>query len=403
MKMNRYRNILVAALAAFALICWCAGAFTAQRSRDALWAVSARWAAGGVSPAQLEAQLDIFREDRTKDLPGLTLWAQHAAQGVTDGDEKTMRGSVLELYGPVESLRADLYLSGGAPARGSTKTCSISEGAAFALWGGANVTGQSLTWKGQDYAVQGVFKGEDSLVIVQAAPDSKVLFHNMQLSFANNAGRQAAEEFLARTNFGNPQLLDMPLIGWMLGMLAFLPALLIGLWLPARLIIHGLRQRGNARKLLYYIPPAIAIAGIDLFLLSRMESVPAALIPSRWSDFGYWSALSGNIAERVKTWLSMPQAGDITLLFALLSTALLVFACLLSMSILLGKARVEEPLHTLLACGGCLLLMFLMAAFYRGRGGLQINPAMWLMPCLWILTDCAFGWWKEGACIETKT
>jgi len=407
-KMNRYKNILVIALAAFALICWCAGAFTAQRAQDSLRAVAARWASGGVSPAQLEAQLDIFREDGTKDVPGLTLWAQYDAQSVADGDELTLRAPVLELYGPCEYLRADQYLSGGAPARGSIRICSVSEGAAFALWGGVNVTGKALTWKEQEYTVQGVFKGEDSLVIVQSASDSKALFPNMQLYFADNAGRhgasrEAAIEFLARTSFGNPQLLDMPLLGWALGTLAFLPALLMGLWLLARLIVHGLRVRRNPRKLLYYIPPAIGITAIDLFLLSRMERVPAALIPSRWSDFDYWATLAKNIAERLKAWLSMPQAGDITLLFALLGTALAVFACMLAMAVLLGRARVEKPLHALLACGCCVLLLFLMAASYASRGGLQINLAMWLMPCLWILTDCTLGWWKEGAPLETKT
>ena len=401
MKINRYKNIFTIALAAAALTLWCAGAFTAQQAQDSLQAVAARWPSGGVSPAQLEAQLDIFREDRTQGVPGLTLWAQHAAQSVADGDEKTLRAPVLELYGPAENLRTDLYLSGSAPARGSTKTCSISEGAAFALWGGANVTGQTLVWKEQDYAVQGVFKGEDSLIIVQAAPDSRALFPNMQLIFAKGGGRQAAEEFLARTNFGSPQLLDMPLLGWAFELLASLPALLIGLWLLARLVVNGLRARKNARKLLYYIPPAIAVATVDVFLLSRGGGVPAALIPSRWSDFDHWATLADNIIERVKAWLSMPQAGDVALLFALLSTATLVFACLLAMSILLGKARVEKPLHALLACGGCALLMFLVAAFYAGRGGLQINLAMWLMPSLWILSDYALTYWKGGGAFET--
>ena len=370
--------------------------------------MAARWASGGVSPAQLEIQLDIFREDRAKDLPGLTLWAQHAAQNITDGDERIMRSSVLELYGPVEYLRVDLYLSGSAPARSAAppadgaQTCAVSESAAFALWGGTNVMGQSLIWKGQDYAVQGVFKGEGSLVIVQAEADSKTFFPNMQLYFANIGGRQAAEEFLTRANFGSPQLLDMPLLGWVFEMLAILPAPLIGLWLLARLVVHGLRVRKNPRKLLYFLPPAILVAGIDIFLLTRVSGIPAALIPSRWSDFDYWSALSGNIADRVKTWLSMPQAGDITLLFALLGTALLLFASLLAISILLGQARVEKPLHALLACGGCVLLMFLMAASYADRGGLHLSLAMWLMPCLWILTDYALFWWKGGASIEAN-
>jgi len=367
-----------------------------------------------VSPAQLEAQLDIFREDRLKDVPGLTLWAQHAAQSVTDGEEKTLRVPVLELFGPVENLRADAYLSGSVPSRraappaGGAQTCAVSEGMAFALWGGANVIGQSLTWNAQDYTVQGVFGGEDSLVIVQAAPESKTPFPNMQLRFANNGGRQAAcreaaLEFLARTNFGNPQLLDMPLLGWALEMVVTLPALLIGLWLLARLFAHGLRLRGQPRKLLDFALPAIAIAAIDIFLLSRGGGVPAALIPSRWSDFAFWTSLAEESAKRLKTWLSMPQAGDIATLFSLLGTALLVFATLLTMAVLLGRARAQKPSHALFACGGCVLLMFLMAVYYAGRGGLQINPAMWLMPCLWIVSDCALSWWKGGAALEANS
>jgi len=373
----------------------------AQRSQDSLRAVAARWATGGVSPAQLEAQLDIFREDRLKDVPGLTLWTQHAAQSVSDGDGRSVRTSVLELYGPVEDVRSDSYLFGGAPAKDSAKACAVSEGAAFALWGGSNVTGLALIWGAQEYTVQGVFKGEDLLVIVQAAPESKTPFPNMQLRFADGGGRQAAEEFLARTNFGNPQLLDMPLLSWALQLLAFLPALLIGLWLLARLVAHGLNLRRQPRKLLYFALPAAVVAGVDIFLLSRMERRPAALIPSRWSDFSFWTSLAEEGAKRLKTWLSMPQAGDVATLFSLLGAALAVFASLLAMTVLLSKTRIRKPLHALLACGGCVLLILLMAAYYAGRGGLRIGPAMWLMPCLWIVSDGALSFWKGGAAVET--
>ena len=387
---------------ALCIVLWCAGAFTAQRAGESLGGVAARWPNGGVSPAQLEAQLEIFREDGTRDVPSLTLWTRHASQNVTDGGEKSLRAPVLELYGPAENLRADRYLSGSAPAKGSTKTCAVSEGAAFALWGGANVTGQALVWNNQDYTVQGVFGGEDALVLVQALGDSKTLFADMQLCFAGNGGRQTAEEFLARTDFGSPQLLDMPLLGWALELAAFLPAILIGLWLLARLLVHGLRLRKNPRKLLYYVPAALGVTALDILLLTRVRRVPDALIPSRWSDFDYWRTLSGNIASRIETWLSDPQASDIALLFAALGAAVSVFASLLAMSVLLSKARLEKPLHALLACLGCVLLVFLMAAYYAGRGGLEVNLAMWLMPCLWILADYGLSWWKEGAAIETK-
>jgi len=404
-KFSIHNSAFSIAFCALALVLWCVGAFTAQRAQDSLRAVAARWPFGGVSPVQLEAQLDIFREDRLKNVPGLTLWQQHAAQTVTDGGEKSLRASVLELYGPVEHVRSDSYLLGSAPSKSSVKTCAVSEGAAFALWGGTNAAGQTLAWGEQEYVVQGVFRGDDSLIIVQAAPDSRALFPNMQLHFADgggrhDAGREAATEFFARTNFGNPDLLDMPLLGWAFEMLAALPALFIGMWLLARLVVHGLRLRRQPRKLLYFTAPAILFVGIDIFLLRRMERIPAALIPSRWSDFSFWTSLAEEGAKRLKTWLVMPQAGDIAALFSLLSTALLIFASLLMITLCISKSQVRKPARALLACGGCVLLMFLMAAYYAGRGGLRISPAMWLMPCLWIAADCALSWWKGGAVLE---
>ena len=400
MKKTKYVSHAIACiLAAAALFLWCAGVFTARRAGDSLHAVSARWASGGVSPAQLEARLDIFREDGSQGLPVLTLWAQHASQSISIDEDTSAKMAVLELYGPAENLRADRYLSGGPPAKGSAKTCSLSEGAAFALWGGTNAVGQSLVWNGQDYAVQGVFAGEDALVVVQALPESKTEFADMQI-YIENGGRQAVEEFLATTNFGSPQLLDMPVLGWALELLAFLPALLIGLWLLARLLLHGLRLRGKPKELLYYIPAALAAAIIDLFLLSRMRPVPAALIPSRWSDFDYWETLAQNLSDCVETWLSMPRAGDIELLFSLLGAALAVFASLLIITVLLSKVHVRKPLHALIACGGSVLVMLLMALNYADQGGLRIDLTMWLMPCLWILTDCALAWLKGGERLE---
>jgi len=394
--------VLHIVLAVCALLLWCAGAFTAQRAAAGCETVAARFPSGGVSPAQLERQLEIFRQDGLKGAPELTLWAEHAAQTLKAGEDASARAPVLELYGLAEDACSAAPVRGAFPARGDPRGCAVSEGAAFALWGGGNVLGQSVLWEGRTYYVQGVLKGEEALMVVQQSAEAQAPMPNMQLRFASGGSRQAAEEFLSRTDFRGAQLLDMPLAGWLLRFIAFLPALFMGIWMLARLLLEALRMRLDSRgrkdlpKFLRRLPLLLALGAADVFLITRGPKLPAALIPSAWSDFSFWSDLTSNASQRVKDWLAYPLGRDIELLFALLGTAFIIGLALLLLSMLMGKVKITKPAYVLIGGAGSLLGMFLMALYYARRGGLSVSLGMWLMPCLWMLCDYLLGG-KEAA------
>jgi len=384
------------ALAALSLTLWCACVFNAQKQSDSIRCVAVRWNAGGVSPARLESQLDIFREDGTKGIPEMTLWTELPGQRLVNSEDDGISCDVTQIYGHGEDVFSNVMLQGGYPARGDAAQCALSDTAAFKLFGSAQAMGQTLTWNGRNYTVQGIFNSDQNLMLTQESAVSESVMPSMRLRFADGGSRQQAEEFLARTSFSmGAIMLDMPLIAWGLEALAALPALLLGFWILARLIARAWQKRKYPRLLLTDLPLLLPLGIAAAWLSFSQLKLPAALIPSEWSDFSFWSDLPKNWSENLTSWLRHPSGGDIELIFAALGIFALVFLAMISGVWVLSRVKIQKPMHVLTACGGCIAWTFVMAMYYRG---LRVSLAMWLLPCLWIIAEFALYAWgrKEG-------
>jgi hypothetical protein len=348
-----------------------------------------------VSPARLESQMDIFREDSTKGIPEMTLWEEMPGQRLEGGEDTGIPCDVTRIYGHGEDVFRFDMLQGAYPARGDATHCALSDSAAFKLFGSAQAMGQSLTWNGRRYTVQGVFSSGQSLMLTQNSSDSEATMPNMRLRFSEGGTRQRAEGFLARTNFGGGALLlDMPLIAFGLEALAALPALLLGFWILARLIVRAWRKRKYPRLLLANLPLLIPLAAAAVYLSATQLKLPAALIPGEWSDFSFWKNLPKDWGNNLAQWLRHPSGGDIDLIFAALGIFALLFLSMISGVWVLSRVKFQKPVQVFVACEGCIAWMFLLALHYRG---LRVNPAMWLLPCLWIVTEFGlYAWGKEG-------
>ena len=388
------KKLLLPVLAMAALALWCASAFSAQQQSQPLRCVAVRWPGKGVSPAGLERQLDIFREDGMKNLPEMTLWAEFPDQKILNNTDIEIVCGVTRLYGHGEDICTSVMLQGSFPARGDTRSCALSDQAAFDLFGSANAMGQTLQWNDQSYAVQGIFKNEQSLMLAQAGAGSEAEMANMQLRFADGGSRQQAEELLARTGFGGGALLlDLPLIAWGLQTLAALPALLLGGWILARLIARAWQKRKDPRRLLTDLPLLTPLAIASIYLSAIQLKLPAALVPSGWSDFSFWDALPKGWHDHLTQWLRHPASGDIALIFAVFGVFALIFLATLLGVLVCARTKIEKPAQLFFASGGSMALLFLMALHYKG---LRISPAMWLLPCLWLLTDFALNRTREN-------
>ena len=117
--------------------------------------------------------------------------------------------------------------------------------------------------------------------------------------------------------------------------------------------------------------------------------MPAALIPTKWSDFSFWARLASGLGESLGAWLSGPLTLRDLRLWPLALGCLLLSAAALALT-LLAAERVRPRDGQGVVAGWALSLGTLLAlVFLLGdRGGLALSRPMLLLPVLWPL----FGW-----------
>ena len=376
-----------AALAALAVILWCFGLYTAQQAERHTRSISARWHTAGVSPAQISRQEGYFREDGMQDIPYTTIWRERPSQRFSGERDNEANGTVIELFGYMEDVCLGNMIAGSFPAKGDVNGCVISEAAAFAIWGNINVLGMPVYWDGQQYYVYGVFRDGGNIMMVQTSGDNIDSFPNMQLRFHDGGSREDAARYLERAGFRGAQFLDTPLLGWLLGLICSVPALLLGFSVIIRLILRITSLRGFPRLLAAYLPFAVVGIGACVFLFGNIESVPSHLIPNKLSDFGFYGSLVDSNLEEIRNWLSFPSWRDLTFFGYSMLTLFAAFGSAAVFAVCISKIKTRTLTSCFVGCCASMMLMLIMAMAFDGGGSISINMSMWLMPCMWILTD----------------
>ncbi len=112
----------------------------------------------------------------------------------------------------------------------------------------------------------------------------------MQLIFSDGGTREMAERYLTASDFTGGTILDLPLMGWVFGMIYRLPAMVLAFGIVIRLIKRGGKLRHYPVWMISYLPLAlIALAGLVICI--DFPDIPSIFIPSRWSDFKFWKNL----------------------------------------------------------------------------------------------------------------
>lgn len=136
------------------------------------------------------------------------------------------------------------------------------------------------------------------------------------------SGKVEAEQFLNRHGIGRSKtLVDGSLFFAASGMSAVLSLMIVPVYLY--FLVRRKYRRGREGLCLLGIGAAVLAAGV--FLIWKLElGIPADLIPSRWSDFDFWTR---KLKELQSDLGHMGEAGQAQWLFWLKSRLLLILAC----------------------------------------------------------------------------
>lgn len=367
---------------ALALLCWCGATAlageTARLSLTVTLDLGEDALAGGVFRDMRESEALSAQP-----LP-FTLWRQ--ADGRTVENPAFLRQTDLSVL----ILRGDssLVLPGAPLLPAGDKTgCLLDRASSYALFGDEEALGGVITWEGEEYVVRGVFTQPQGTLVLQGREDQGPYPLVSLGAPAEGSPREAASAFALRHGLRPVSITPgADAAGWS-GFWAAAPAL----FLFCILAWQGLRtslflRHTPIRMALYLLGPA---AGLLLFakIAGLSFAFPDGLVPTRWSDFGFWGSLWDEKKEQFFLWFwGRKHRPDQALLTLALCSSLLGGAG----AILLG-AGVR---HIRPRCGSQLagLTAYLLAAAFAaqlwvGRAWpLYGQTALFLaLPCFFLL------------------
>ena len=291
------RYLLKAFILAAALFCWVHALILSGDMLRSAGCVSFRYGTGGISGAAVERMLE------EESVP-FAAWLQESGRSVSEPEfSRDSTVQILEIAGDAELvLPAEELIYGFLPVRGSMDTCAIDAATAYALWGGMDVTGETLLYNDREYIISGVFSRPQNTMLMQSRLKTDTVFPYLELSVSDrNTARRQSDEFRARYSLPEPDILTDHLeTAAMLRQLALLPALLatvLLLWKVLRRCfgkpVSSIGRAGFA---------AAMAAGILMasWAIGFSPVIPTAAILGRWSDFSFWSGVVEDIAEQMR-------------------------------------------------------------------------------------------------------
>lgn len=185
--------------------------------------------------------------------------------------------------------RSDLVLEGTARLDEDDRDgCLIDENTAQKLFGNTNVAGLPVEIKGKKKIIRGILYDAEDTVLYEAGSEEQV-FTNLTVALGNTSYENLRQDFMARHALDG-KFVRMDTLGWILGLLILLIPLILGCRLLKRCLQTAWEYRRDRAGILLFAAAAVCAAML-LWLLARQIRLPADLIPTKWSDFSFWSDL----------------------------------------------------------------------------------------------------------------
>ena len=176
----------------------------------------------------------------------------------------------------------DLVIQGSSPIRIQKKNCMLDVRSCEELFGTREAAGQTVLYQGQSYIVCGTFESAQKILIRQAekySSDDMADLDRIALRFGTtgNSGNDL-DQFLVKYSLSGDGV-NLRVLVVLAGDLCLLVPVLTGFFLIKDLVKCSKKGCMIA---------AIGLTVILLFGVFRQFQIPSEMVPSKWSDFGFW-------------------------------------------------------------------------------------------------------------------
>lgn len=236
-------------------------------------------------PLSAQAAGDICEQEEGQEAPQYTcFWGEQLDVAVLC--QETGKSSIASVI--LTRGNSELVMPGTLALMWQQDGCYIDSETAQELFGTAQAAGQTLWCQDKPYTVCGTFESLGRTVVREITSEDEACLDTVSLRTAQGSGTGEAEQFLMRNGLQGEQI-EFSFLSTLTGDLLLILPLLLAAGLVRYLWECQRKADAFGGKLFCFGLMALTIAA-GVWLVVRHLKIPADMIPSKWSDFSFWSS-----------------------------------------------------------------------------------------------------------------
>lgn len=280
-------------------VLWGNAVYYGQYIKEHYQSVGVRIKGPGVTERVLIQAVENERQKRNQELQKVSAWNRLEDQRLEYeelGTDSIVQ--LLEVYGDMREAYPVELISGSLPSADDYQGCLIDKNTAYELYRTVNAVGNLLTYQGKQYCVRGIVQSSETVCLIEIQEEEKT-FSNLELCFTDkeNGGALAADFMRQYGLTGSYTVIDGYLYTRLLELAYLLPAWLLGFCLLYDLLAALWKRRMLPCQVLALVLLLVGLWPLLCWLMEFDFYIPQQLIPTKWSDFSFWSRKLYSIQE----------------------------------------------------------------------------------------------------------
>ena len=271
-----------------AATCWLIALFTAASLVRQYDGLSVRCSEAAITQKDLERAASASVDEELACTAAWTRKQELLAASSDLGGSAQVR--VIEVYGDMRQAAPMKLLSGGFPAEDDTSGCLLDGSSAWALFHSTDAVGAEVTAGGKKYVVRGIVEAYEPMILLRK---SAAIYENLEFSSGNlSEAKQFVETFLYRCGgSGSCIVVQSGLLARLALGFVWLPVCVFGALGAAALLKRAWASKADKRACVPLFIAGIALLAAAVSVLLSTFYWPQSFLPTKWSDFAFWSNL----------------------------------------------------------------------------------------------------------------
>jgi hypothetical protein len=312
-KKNKRRLFYILLSLAVFLI-WGIGIYDSQYLKQFYPTVSVRMENEKVTKKALIQAMKNEEEKKSNDIPVVTAWNRKKNQTIVNQKIGTKsKAALIEAYGDMKQVYPMEFIYGNIVYPDDFEGCVIDKTLAYHLFRTTDVVGNFLQVQNKQYCIRGVITSEESLCMIQCYEEDKA-YSNLELIYQNtDNGEAKIRDFMLQNMLGeNYSIIDGAFYAKLLGVISQLPAWLLSFYIMYQIMKQIWKRRSIPLQAILLCCAYVALWFLLTWITDFKIHIPKQWIPTRWSDFDFWSRRYKEFHEQLtKLEYIMPIPKDI--------------------------------------------------------------------------------------------